>query len=115
MSDPEMIAVQRDDLAAVACWARTGGGDRWDDGVLDALTRIEEVLSTAGPGFPAGVTPLRFTAGMHHEWYEAWQEAGFSEPQAYGLVQLVVRAAFGTALSWQGSGDGDTGSRAITL
>ena len=48
----------------------------------------------AGEGVPDPVGMLTAMAGMHHEWYEAWQAAGFSEDQAYGLVVEVVRSAF---------------------
>ena len=48
----------------------------------------------AGDVMPDPVGMLTARAGMHHEWFEAWQEAGFSEDQAYGLVTEVVRSAF---------------------
>lgn len=43
---------------------------------------------------PDPVGMLTAMAGMHHEWFEAWQLAGFSEEQAFGLVAEVVRSAF---------------------
>ena len=48
----------------------------------------------AGEGMPEPVGMLTAMAGMHHEWFGAWQAAGFSEDQAYGLVVEVVRSAF---------------------
>lgn len=50
--------------------------------------------SPAGDGMPDPVGMLTAMAGMHHEWFEAWQAAGFSEDQAYGLVSEIVRSAF---------------------
>jgi hypothetical protein len=51
--------------------------------------------SPAGEGMPPDpVGMLTAMAGMHHEWFGAWQAAGFSEDQAYGLVVEVVRSAF---------------------
>jgi hypothetical protein len=69
------------------------------------ITRAEErngnyhIWYAPVPAVPAGETPeplgmLTAMAGMHHEWFEAWQAAGFSEDQAYGLVAGIVQAAF---------------------
>ena len=71
------------------------------------ITRIEDyqdgrahIWYTPVPATPAGDMPpdpvgmLTAMAGMHHEWFEAWQAAGFSEIQAYGLVAEIVRSAF---------------------
>ena len=58
-----------------------------------------EIWYAPVPAIPAGEPPdpvgmLTAMAGMHHEWFGAWQAAGFSEDQAYGLVVEVVRSAF---------------------
>jgi hypothetical protein len=71
------------------------------------ITRIDEhgmnyhVWYAPVPASPAGesmppepVGMLTAMAGMHHEWFEAWVTAGFSEDQAYGLVAGIVQAAF---------------------
>ena len=69
------------------------------------ITRAEErsgnyhIWYAPVPASPAGEPPdpvgmLTAMAGMHHEWFEAWVAAGFSEDQAYGLVAEIVRAAF---------------------
>jgi hypothetical protein len=69
------------------------------------ITRTEDRTGTVEiwyapvPASPAGTPPepvgmLTAMAGMHHEWFEAWQAAGFSEEQAYGLVAGIVQAAF---------------------
>ena len=69
------------------------------------ITRAEErngnchIWYAPVPASPAGMPPepvgmLTAMAGMHHEWFGAWQAAGFSEDQAYGLVVEVVRSAF---------------------
>lgn len=95
-------------------WRNAGCHD-WETGVTDAppglveITRIEERESSthiwfapvaASPASPAGDMPpdpvgmLTAMAGMHHEWFQAWQAAGFTEEQAFGLVREVVSAAF---------------------
>jgi hypothetical protein len=71
------------------------------------ITRVEEsgenyhVWFAPVPAVPAGgdmppdpVGMLTAMAGLHHEWYEAWVAAGFSEDQAYGLVLGIVQTAF---------------------
>jgi hypothetical protein len=46
-------------------------------------------------GMPSDpVTGLGSIAAMHHEWYLAWQEAGFTEPQAFDLVKVAISSAF---------------------
>lgn len=70
------------------------------------ITRVEQAdrdthiwfapvpATPAGDVLPDPVGMLTAMAGMHHEWFEAWQAAGFSEDQAYGLVTEIVRSAF---------------------
>ena len=57
-----------------------------DPAVLEAMLRgVMEPQAAA----------IQALAGVHAAWYQAWQAAGFSEERAYGLVQIMVRQAFG--------------------
>lgn len=68
---------------------------RTEDGTGEVRIWFAPVpASPAGDGMPDPVGMLTAMAGMHHEWFEAWQAAGFSETQAYGLVSEIVRSAF---------------------
>lgn len=42
------------------------------------------------------VTGLAAAAAMHHEWYLAWQNAGFSDAESFELLKIAVAAAFRT-------------------
>jgi hypothetical protein len=68
-----------------------------------------EFCISCGNHFPAGqrcsncqqdgmptdpMTPVQGITAMHHEWFEAWQEAGFTEAQAFELTKVAVAQGF---------------------